>query len=373
MSWLKSPIAWASTLIVFMVVFVAAQASNADEMSDLKKKVEELEKTQAELYHSLEEKKAPGVLREIAERVTFGGLVEVEASMDRNDKDGDTSDVVLATVELGFDAEVHERVAAHVLLLWEEDDTDPINMDEGTIEIALIDGVTFTGGKFYIPFGVFNSHFVSDPLTLELGETNESALMLSYGTDLFEASAGIFNGSVNDAGDEELQDHFASLTVRPIEGVEAGAYYTSNIADSDGVSADAGSGGMLSSATLAETVGGWGAFVSLAYGPVTLDAEYITASERFNAADLDGNTSGKGDKPQAYNVELAYNVNDRFEVAAKVEGGRDFFDFPETQYGVAASYGLFENVAVAVEFLHGEFTDENVTRDLATVQVAAEF
>lgn len=35
-------------------------------------------------------------------------------------------------------------------------------------------------GRQYIPFGNFDSHFVTDPLTLLLGETNEGALVGGY-------------------------------------------------------------------------------------------------------------------------------------------------------------------------------------------------
>lgn len=46
---------------------------------------------------------------------------------------------------------------------------------------------------------------------------------------------------------------------------------------------------------------------------------------------------------------------------------------PRKQYGVAASYALFENVTTSIEFLHGEFADDAGDRDLVTVQLAVEF
>ncbi|MBE7414780.1 MAG: hypothetical protein HS130_05970 [Deltaproteobacteria bacterium] len=47
-------------------------------------------------------------------------------------------------------------------------------------------------------------------------------------------------------------------------------------------------------------------------------------------------------------------------------------ELPRKQYGVAASYALFENVTTS-EFLHGEFADDAGDRDLVTVQLAVEF
>ncbi len=106
---------------------------------------------------------------------------------------------------------------------------------------------------------------------------------------------------------------------------------------------------------------------------VKFDAEYITAAKRFDAADLDADSDGEGDKPAAWNIELAYDVSERLEVAAKYEGNRDLPDFPESQYGVAASYGLYENVALAIEYLHGKFSDGAGERDAVTAQLAVEF
>ncbi|MBE7414781.1 MAG: hypothetical protein HS130_05975 [Deltaproteobacteria bacterium] len=39
---------------------------------------------------------------------------------------------------------------------------------------------------------MFESHFISDPLTLELGETNETALLLSYSAGPLRFSASAF-------------------------------------------------------------------------------------------------------------------------------------------------------------------------------------
>ena len=118
------------------------------------------------------------------EKITLSGAVEVEASheaMDFKDPavtDTDNDDIVLATVELGVDVDFAKHVGGHVLFLWEEDDTDPVEVDEGFI---ILDGedvvpLYLSAGKMCVPFGYYESHFISDPITLELGETKESAL-----------------------------------------------------------------------------------------------------------------------------------------------------------------------------------------------------
>ena len=100
--------------------------------------------------------------------------------------------------------------------------------------------------------------------------------------------------------------------------------------------------------------------------------DVILSLDEFEAGELsfDG---GKEFQPETWNLELAYTATDRLEVAVKYEGGDDLSDFlPEDQYGVAVTYGLFENTSLALEYLHGEFKNDD-ERDLVTTQLAVEF
>ncbi|MBW7956390.1 MAG: LbtU family siderophore porin [Deltaproteobacteria bacterium] len=350
------------------VLAFTPQLADADELSDLNERVLKIEKTQAELYHTLEEKKEPGLKAMISDRIQLGGLLEVEAHVDSNDVDGNSSDITLATFELAIDAKINDRVRTHVLFLWEEDETDFVDIDEGTIIIDLAEGVSLTAGKMYLPFGVFESHFISDPLTLELGETNETALLVSYSAGPLGLSAGAFRGSVAEQGDEDnVRDYVLSASYAPNEDIVLSAFYLSDIADSD-----AGLFDTNITPFMTDTVAGWGAFASITKGAVQASAEYISAVKRFDPADLASVNAG-GDKPMAYNLEVAYDVSDKLEVAAKYEGSDDFAGFPKRQYGAAASYALFENVSTSIEFLHGEFADNAGDRDLVTVQLAVQF
>ena len=91
-------------------------------------------------------------LKILSDRVSLSGLIEVEANVGDNFKGDDESDVALATVELGIDAQINEWVSGHILLLWEEDDTEPIDVDEGTITIGNTEKspVYLTAGKLCI-------------------------------------------------------------------------------------------------------------------------------------------------------------------------------------------------------------------------------
>lgn len=87
-------------------------------------------------------------------------------------------------------------------------------MDEGVVAVQLSESLSLEIGKMYTPFSVYNSHFISDPQTLELGETNESAVLLKYANDFLELSVGAFNGSFDEVGkDNRIDDFTAHLAV----------------------------------------------------------------------------------------------------------------------------------------------------------------
>jgi hypothetical protein len=310
--------------------------------------------------------------------LTVGGLVEVEASVGREEGRG-VSDIVLATLELGVEAEPADWVRANAVLLWEEDDTEPVDLDVATITLGGNSRIPFVleAGKLYIPFGAFNSHFVSDPLVLELGETRESAAVLAYANGPFEVKLGAFNGNLDaESDDDRTDDLVAAATFAPAPWVSFGAYWVSDLGESDvleeGLSdalegpedaVEEGPG------TPYHEEGGAGGFASLQIEPFAVEVEYISALDNFDA----GLLSDRAMEPKAWNVEFAWAPIDVMEVAVRCEGSDEFPGMPETQYGACTTYALTENTTVALEYLHGEYDDETGDRDLATAQVAVEF
>lgn len=314
-------------------------------------------------------------------KIELSGLIEVEAGYVNTDpttgSSEDESDLTLATVELGIDADFTKHVSGHVLLLWEEDEEDDhIIVDEAFIRLDGEDVLPFylQAGKMYVPFGNFDSMFISDPLTLELGETRESAALVGYANDQFDLSVGVFNGDIDETGKDDHIDSFVASAVYTLpEGAVAGLALTggvswiSNIADSDVL------GDEIVGSELDDKVSGLAAFVTATLNERwTLIAEYLGALDEFEAGELsfDG---GEEFEPKTWNVELGYAVTDALEVALRYEGGDDLGELlPDSQYGIAASYGLFESTTLAVEYLHGEFENDD-EQDVLTAQLAFEF
>jgi hypothetical protein len=344
-------------------------------VSSLEERLQELEARQAELYHTLAGKKEAGLATHLTERLTFSGLIEIEAGAEKlHLADGSraaASDLAVATVQLGLGAKVNETVSGNISVLFEED-ASALDVDEATIDLAQ-GPWSARIGRQYLPFGVYNSHFISDPLTLALGETRETALLAGYSREYFSLSAFVFNGDVDKIGaDDRLGDWGASLVLTPRDGIEVGGSFLSDLADSDAE--------LLS--TYESRVGGWSAFAALKQGPFWASAEILGALKDFAAADLDANGDANGDRPLAWNLEVAWAPLEQIELAARYEGSREFAGQPERQYGVSASWSPAENVTLALEYLRGTFdqgfgvdADGNILdkRDLVSAQLAVAF
>ncbi|KQC16116.1 MAG: hypothetical protein APR56_09805, partial [Methanosaeta sp. SDB] len=281
------------------------------------------------------------------------------------------SDLTLATFELGLDVNVIKYVHGRALLLWEEDSTEPIDLDEGIITLGAEEDFPYflSAGKLYVPFGVFESRFISDPLTLELGETRETAVLLGMEDDLFAISVGAFKGDIQkvDQG-SRINTLVASLDLTPVDGLTTGVSYLTDIADSDGL-AD-----LIPEGEIEKYVGGLSAYFIFELDSLTLSAEYLGALKKFKDIPVpeEEESELEGKQPQAWNIELAWEFVENWEVALRYEGSDDFPGFPENQGGICFSWGIFSNTTLAAEYLYGEFKNDD-KRNLATAQLAFEF
>lgn len=385
------------SFIFFYVNVYAEEINNKELMQELKTVKDRIEKLESSLMQKNAEiedleKKTAGINREMSteeavaeicwsDRINISGAVEVEISYesmefsDPGEPDTDTSDIALATVELGVDAEITDHVSGHVLLLWEEDDTEPVDIDEGFVSISGEDIVPLylDAGKMYVPFGAFESHFISDPITLEIGETRESAVRVGFANNMFDISLSLFNGDIDGIGDDEKIKAFAGRAAFSLpEGtvpdldLSIGISYISNIADSDGLEGEV-------AVPLADYVGGLGFFLSASLMQnFFFEVEYIRATDKFEPGEL-GFDNGIACKPGAYNLEFAWVPCDDLEFGVKYEGSDDLGALlPEKQFGIVAYYSLFENTSIGLEYMNGEYENSD-ERDLVTFQIAVEF
>jgi len=209
-------------------------------------------------------------------------------------------------------------------------------------------------------------------VTLVLGETAEGAAVAgySYGDGMLDVSLGMFNGKVDAADEDDNIDSFvAKISAIPFEGLTLGASYTSNLASSDTLSEEVQVDGLDS------MVGGVGVFVTwTVFERLTLVGEYVGAISEFEAGELYDDTDTEKRQPAAWNVELAFAINDAWEVAARYGGSDDGgLMIHESEYGALVGWGLFNNTRLALEYLHGTYQDDVMEDDAITLQLAILF
>ena len=297
----------------------------------------------AEIYHTPAEKRIAGLGGNITKNVAISGLIELEAAFFSSE-----SDLSLATAQLGIGVATGARISGNLILL-SEDGGGP-TIDEATIDLAESRWFARLGLQ-YLPFGHFNTHFISDPLTLALGETRGAAILGSFKAEQFACSAFAFNGDAEQTGEaDRIRDWGASLTITPLPVLEIGASYLSDLAD--------GNAGLFAEVDnmYRSRVAGWSTFAVLDLGVVELSGEMLGAVERYSATD-------GGGKPQAWKLELAVAPTEKVELAARVEGGRDLPVAAERRYGVAVSWSPWQQVSYSAECLRavgGEGDDDSI-------------
>jgi len=310
----------------------------------------------------------------ISQYLTLHGLLEVEASYAKPDGGESESDLSLATAELSLEASLNDYVGGHLILLYEEEDgeQDDLDVDEAVISLnypgALFDQApSLHLGRMYVPFGMFNSYMVSDPLTLELGETQNTAVLFALEGDVWTFKSGVFNGATDPVGDRNSIDSWvASLEFSLGENLGFGASYISDLAES-------GNELVQDAALFTDSVAGVSAFLSARCGRFGLEAEYLGALEDFDAALVADGADLTGRQPEAWNLELAWMPTEQLQLAARYEQAGDF-QSDVKRYGAAVSYGLYDHAIVALEYL---VADADVAADnpvnLVTAQLALEF
>jgi hypothetical protein len=332
---------------------------------------------QAETITAQQAKLAAGNGDEWWQHIEINGLIEVEAGYFAPESGGSTSDVTLATVELGVKSKVNAWVEAGVSLLYEQDATD-LEIDTGyvTFANAEVTPLAVTAGQIYVPFGVFETNLVSDPLTLELGETRETALHIGMEKGDFAGALYLFNGETTIDGDDQLNHwgaQFGYAHTTPERSWAANVGYLNDLGETDGLQGVVGD--------RAERSGGWTASASATFGRFNVITEYLTAADDFAADSL--SFKDQGAQPAAWTLEagLSFAVLGKKSAASiGYQGTREALalELPEQRWLLGWSVEVFEHTALKLEWARStEYgrADGGTgdTDDSVSAQVAVEF
>ncbi len=343
-------------IFIFGLVFLGSFPVFAGDVEDLYERIEQLEGKVEK-----QEKESKEILGKLSENITFSGAIELDYSYtDPRDNaivnSDSTSDLDIGTVELGAEVKFHEWVTGNLLLKGENlDNNDRVFWDEATITIQKESfPIYFVGGHRGQPFGIFESHTISDPITKDCYEVVKSGATVGFTPDFLglDISATVYKGEVlmshlEEAGygfggairtddtdpdyyadqTDDVESYIANVTISPMKDLNIGdlsfsAYFDSEPGDNE----------------RNDTTGGT---IRYQYNRFTFDAEYITALKREKGAD------GIENKESAWFAAIACQVIDPLEIAVRYEGYDDDISGDqdghlESRYILGVNYTLFE-------------------------------
>ena len=235
----------------------------------------------------------------------------------------------------------------------------------------------FKAGKMYTPFGKFETKMVSDPLTLEIGETRETAAEIGFKYAGLYASAYAFNGEVNLADEDDKTDNFGANMGFAYESevfsIDLGCGYINNIYESNSladkmsaVMEEAEAAGQ--SAALKDYVPGIAAYLLLKAGGFYVYGEYLSFLDDPETEYTDSATGNivntvKTKAMKAWNAEAGYTFDlagIETNLGAAYQGIKNADEeFPESRYMGVVCLGIMKSTTFAVEYAYDEYENDD--------------
>ena len=305
--------------------------------------------------------------------ISISGEIELEAEYEKEDGEEQTSEFIVDIVELEIEAEINESLSAELVLLYEDEGQEDSNLEVDVAQIiyafddtpwTLVAGRQYVpfgnvAGRHrqYVPFGNYESALSSDPLTLDLGEAQETALAVQFSQDALNAAFYVFGGD-NKRNNRGLIDNFGAAINYTTETVSFGVGYINDLGDSDLVQEAIETAGVGAD----DYVDAFTAHLIVNIDDLTFIAETVQANDSFAlpTADLDGQ------EPQAQNLEVnyAFSMGGKeavFAVSAQSTDEAEALDLPEKKRAIALGVELNDNLELTFEASQSENYDNEET------------
>lgn len=310
--------------------------------------------------------------------ITLSGAIELEAGFENSDtENGDTSDVNLATAELGIEARPMDRLTGFILFSWEDDD-DKVIVDEAWITLGGSDSIPFylAAGKRYVPFGTYATLMISDPITLDLGEIADTSIETGIEKSGFRGAVYAFNGEIDEADANNSIQCFGisagySMELRNLQ-LTFGADWINSILESETLSDAVETGGDLK-----DYAAGLALHALVELGPFQVMGEYVDVIDDINFTDGTSLPS-----PSAWSLEAGYTravFGHDTTVAAGFQESRHAGGLlPEKIYLGSVSVDLSHGLSTAIEYkISRDYSladgGEDADAETLTLQLAFEF
>ncbi|MCK5542902.1 MAG: LbtU family siderophore porin [Desulfobacterales bacterium] len=355
----------AGIVSIMFLVIIGLQSVLAASNAELEQRIEELEKKPQSNSETL---------GQISNRLTFSGIIELDYSytddsdISDNTINGSLSDLDIGTAELGLEAVLHDYVTANFLLKSEALDSDPtIFWDEAFFTIQKEEfPIYFVGGKRGLPFGLFESLLINNPVTCEVYEIAKTGATVGATFEPLgiDVSATIYKGevlidTVSNAGygferdnspgytaDDKVNSYILNLTISLIENLTLATYFNSETGDDE-----------------RNTTAGISVHYEIA--KFIIDGEYIAALNREKHF-----TDNKEYSESAWFASLGYQIIDPLIAAVRYEGFNDDQSGGQDEhlacrYSIGGTYTLFTKNSFACN-LSCEYRKSEYERSLGT-------
>ena len=307
---------------------------------------------------------------ELNEQWSVTGTLEAEYQINRSQGKTEKGGY-LSTAALGTTFKPNEKLEFNGSLLYEEDIAGvatKLELDEayGTWHALPKDKLDLMLGKKYLPFGRFDSKMLSDPLTLELGETRtNTTLQANHKQGNITTAAYLFKGKAPKLNSNAEHKHGYGASLRyEHANTQAGIDYISNLGEAHKLNT-------------ARKIPGVALHAAKQINKVTLSAEHLSAIKSLQIGDLDNEGDGgltNKAKPSASHIEASIDLNKDRSLALAWNRTKqaNALELSKQAYGIAYQQPVFKKLNGGIELMQNKAYD-NIKSKSLTLQVAYEF
>ena len=289
--------------------------------------------------------------KKIAERVRLFATIELEAIYEK-DFEHKKTDEHQANMDLEGEVEFFDWLWGFAKWAYDQEETE---LEELYLTFSNIEAmpVVLSIGKIELPFALYDTNMVSDPFTLEIAETFETAVLLEFEQEEFFASVFAAHGR-KFYDNNRLFRLFGASCEYTLEYdevvVSVGTGWMNNLFTSDEASFFLSDEELV----LKDPVPAFSANFLCEVDPFDLMVEYVTCTD--DPEYIEEDEIEKGKPPQVWNVELGYTF-DLFEwettLAFGYQGSDNALDFlPERRLSGGFIVAIADNIKASFEYAH---------------------
>jgi len=240
------------------------------------------------------------------------------------------------------------------------------------LDIVVNEKTNFIVGKRVLPFGVFETFLISDPLTLNIGETKKVSAGLSY--KIAEGIIGeiaLFKGPKEMAEENNVAKDLVLSLNYEAEYLKINLGYITNMLAIDNLPDEIGID--VNNDTIDKRGNGLATSLNLTIDKLILIGEGITNKGEIKVNNTDYNI-------KAYNVEAGYQVNEKLTAGIRYE----FLKYETNNnitrkvknYGIGLNRNIYENTNLLFEYLKSRDNTSGANElknDIFTVEISYQF